>query len=338
MTPAASPDLSVVIASYNARATISECLESLQRQRTSRPFEIILVDSGTDGTGSLVEQRFPEVRLLRSRTRRYCGDARNIGISEAKGDIVAFLDADCTAHEDWVDRVLRAHASHHGAVGGSILNSEPCNAVGWAAYFLEFSEWMPATPRGTKEDVAGANMSYDIGLLKQTGPFIEGTYCSDTEFHWRMVAGGDFIRFDPSIRVTHRGIDTWPIYLRHEFFHGSCFARVRSRRLGRGLRTLHALGLPLLPAVLLFRIASRNVRNPVYLGNFIRSLPALVPGLMSWSLGESFGYLSKEGRRGSRSRPRPRRAEQSKTRRGPWLHARSEQAGPRRSRSDPAEP
>ena len=76
--------LSVIIASYNSEKTIEDCLKSLENQKTDKNFETIVVDSSTDGTATFVEKRFPDVRLYRFSERKFCGDARNFGISLAK--------------------------------------------------------------------------------------------------------------------------------------------------------------------------------------------------------------------------------------------------------------
>ena len=108
------PELSIVIASYNARWSIATCLDSLRLQKTSRTFETILVDSSTDGTGDLVRQRYPEVKLITSTSppfsRRW---ARNLGIIVAQAKIIAFLDADCFVEPSWVDAILESHRTPH---------------------------------------------------------------------------------------------------------------------------------------------------------------------------------------------------------------------------------
>src|ERR1051325_3213870 len=89
-----APHLSVVIASYNSRRTIARCLESLEAQ-TYGDFEIVVVDSSSDGAARAVEERFPDVRLVTFPTRKFPGDARNAGVRAARGEIIAFIDADC---------------------------------------------------------------------------------------------------------------------------------------------------------------------------------------------------------------------------------------------------
>jgi glycosyltransferase involved in cell wall biosynthesis len=110
MSRSGSPDLSIIIASYNARRTIEMCLDSLRLQKGSRTFETILVDSSTDGTADLVRQSYPEVRLLISTSRLFCGSARNAGLKVARAPIIAFLDADCFVEPGWVDAVLAAQS------------------------------------------------------------------------------------------------------------------------------------------------------------------------------------------------------------------------------------
>jgi len=172
---AVDPTVSVIIPSYQARETIRDCLQSLRSQNFVGDFEVILVDSSHDGTHRLVEREFSEVRITHFEKRKYCGDARNVGISVARGKIIAQIDADCRAAPEWIERIIKAHESEYPAIGGAIANGNPESMVGWAAYFCEYSQWMPEQSAGWMLDIAGANMSYKRGLLQRYGPFIEGT-------------------------------------------------------------------------------------------------------------------------------------------------------------------
>lgn len=287
--------VSVVIASYNARRTVARCLDSLRRQTTTASFEVIVVDSSFDGTAEAVRDGFPEVRLIHSARRLHCGDARNRGIGVARGAIVAFMDADCVASRTWVEEILRAQDAHPGAVGGAIANLEPSGAVAWAAYLLEFNRWMPGLPPRWLDDMAAANISYQRRLLDELGPLIEGTYCSDTELHWRMARRGQRIRFCPEIVVHHDSIGRLGAFLSHELMHGRSFARVRvaHRGLSRSRRLAHAASVVLLPLLLGARLARRVARSDVARRHVLRSLPALVAGLCAWSAGECVGYLGR---------------------------------------------
>jgi glycosyltransferase involved in cell wall biosynthesis len=286
--------LSVVIASYNAERTIQRCVRSLMRQATDEGFEIIVVDSSSDRTAELIAEEFPQVRLYRFVDRKFCGDSRNIGVSVARSDIIALTDADCTTSETWVDQILRAHRSPDLAIGGAIANAEPSGLVGWAAYFCEFSRWMPGSEPRWLDDIAGANMSYKKNAFDTYGPFVGGTYCSDSEFHWRLGRGGHRLRFVPQIIVSHHSIENLGEFLRHEFEHGRCFAHVRVQ--GQGFSTLTRLAYvllsPLIPLKILLKTVVNNTTNRVYLVHFLKALPLVALGIVSWSAGELVGYCA----------------------------------------------
>ncbi len=286
------PQLSVIIASYNSKKTIGDCLLSLQNQTCNKDFEVIVVDSSTDGTAEIVAERFPGVELIGFPERKHAGSARNAGIERSRGDIIALIDADCTADGSWVDEILKAHRSEHLAIGGVIDNANPGSLVGWASYFCEFTRWMPGTARGMLKDIAGANMSYKKKVFDEYGGFLEGTYCSDTELHWRLARDGRPLRFVPAIRAYHRNIEGFGEFIRHEYYHGWCFARVRTRfdNFSALKRYFYASCFPFLAAKILLTSAFINLGNRRYLWQFLKSLPLLAPGIVSWSLGECVGY------------------------------------------------
>lgn len=290
-----NPDLSVIIASYNSGNLLKECLDSLQNQRTEKTFEIVVVDSSPNGLTVGIGEKFPEVKWYQFPERKFCGDARNFGFSVARGEIIAFIDADCRADQNWADQILETHRSPYLAIGGAIANGNPQSITGWAAYFCEFSQWMPNTPSKPLRDIAGANMSYKRKAFEIFGPLIEGTYSSDTEFHWRLVRNGHYLQFVPSIIVFHHNIDRFWNFLRHEFDHGKFFSKVRvlEQKFSIWRRTVFILISPLLPILLFYRTVRRVFKNRIYLKQFLCSFPLVFLGLSAWSFGEFLGYNSK---------------------------------------------
>jgi glycosyltransferase involved in cell wall biosynthesis len=106
-----SPRLSVVIPAYNAATTIRSAVASTLNQ--TRPvLEVIVVDDGsTDGTAAAVSAlRDPRVRVV-SRANGGPSAARNAGIAEARGDLVAFLDSDDLWLPGYAERAVTALSS-----------------------------------------------------------------------------------------------------------------------------------------------------------------------------------------------------------------------------------
>ncbi|MBN1671850.1 MAG: glycosyltransferase [Kiritimatiellae bacterium] len=97
MSDSRPPFVSVVMPAYNAAATIAEALRSVLAQ-TFRDFEILVVDdASTDGTFDIAQRtvsHYPAARILRLEVNSGPAAARNRGIREAKGEWIAFLDAD----------------------------------------------------------------------------------------------------------------------------------------------------------------------------------------------------------------------------------------------------
>ena len=117
----AGKDISVVVPSYNSRTTIGRCLEALRGQRFDGEYEVIVVDSSHDGTGEHIEREFPWVKLIHLDERTLPGRARNVGVQEARAEIVAFTDADCVPAPDWLGRHRQAQR-HHEVVGLSLIH------------------------------------------------------------------------------------------------------------------------------------------------------------------------------------------------------------------------
>ncbi len=289
-------DISVIIACRNARRTIRACLDSLAAQRTASKFETIVVDSSTDGTDEIVRAEYAWVRLLHFETRKFPGDARNAGIREARGELLAFVDSDCVAAPDWLEQMAMAQRHSNTTVGGVVDNGARERWLDWAVYFCEFSQWMPPGRVSWMDDIPTCNLSFHRKLFDEFGPFREGIYCSDTALHWKLARAGRRARFVPTIQVAHHGLERLGAFFGHECFHGESFARlrVRERKFSQWRRWLYAGGAVLLPAVLWTRIAGRVLRNRRYGGEFALSTPLLVLGLAAWSLGEMRGYLGRD--------------------------------------------
>ncbi len=292
------PQVSVIVTTFNEEEGIADCLESLVRQATQAAYEIIVIDSSTDQTPAIVQANFPQVTFRHFAERKFCGDARNIGLTLAQGTIVAFTDGDCIVSPDWIDSILLAHQAAHLIIGGSIAAGPRQNWVGWAAYFAEFSHWLPGNPRRSVNDVAGANMSFKREAFTKYGPFLEGTYGSDTDFHWRSQQAGQSPFFEPAIKVRHNSINHWRNYLAHEIYHGWNFGVVRiyNRKFGLAQRLLYTIFGWLIPVKIFGMVLFNNVRNPIYFAQFIRALPPLVAGISCWSLGEVLSYAGLKRR------------------------------------------
>lgn len=94
--------VSVIVPVYNGEKYLSRCIDSILRQ-TLRDIEIILIDDGSkDNSGQIMadyQKRYPGIiKTIYNHINRTTGTSRNIGVSQAEGEYIGFVDAD-----DWID-------------------------------------------------------------------------------------------------------------------------------------------------------------------------------------------------------------------------------------------
>lgn len=105
-----TPEISVIIPVYNSQMHLKECLESLKKQSFS-DFEVIVINNGsTDDSGKIAKEfsdsdsRF---RLVQHNHGRQ-GEARNVGLDNASGNYIAFVDSDDTVLEHYLEKLHTA--------------------------------------------------------------------------------------------------------------------------------------------------------------------------------------------------------------------------------------
>ena len=116
------PLLSVIIPHLNQPEALTACLDSLKSQTVDRAaFQVIVVDNGSTELPRAVVERYPGTLLLQE-DKAGPGHARNRGVEAASGEILAFIDADCRAHPDWLKCALSAleAAPRRTILGGDV--------------------------------------------------------------------------------------------------------------------------------------------------------------------------------------------------------------------------
>lgn len=116
------PYVSVIVPVYNDRERLTRCLEALAKQTyPTDHYEIVVVDNGSDEPVQPLVQRFESV-ILGHESRPGSYAARNRGLEMARGDVLAFTDADCIPHPEWMEAGVRCltKTKDCGLVGGSV--------------------------------------------------------------------------------------------------------------------------------------------------------------------------------------------------------------------------
>src|SRR5687767_2070928 len=132
--PMNRPAITVVVPTRGRAAYLEVTLDSLKRQRTRIPYEVLVVDDGaTDATPEVAARH--GARLIRHGERRNANAARNTGVREAQADVLAFLDDDIFAPPGWLEALMAGVTRYPDAeaFGGPIrarLEGNPPRACG----------------------------------------------------------------------------------------------------------------------------------------------------------------------------------------------------------------
>ncbi|UCC61829.1 MAG: glycosyltransferase, partial [Anaerolineae bacterium] len=96
------PQASLVVLNWNGRQWLGECIPSLLALDYPA-YEIVLVDNGsTDGSIEFVRQHFTQVRLIANEENLGFSKGMNVGLQEAQGDVIVFLNNDLYDRPDWL--------------------------------------------------------------------------------------------------------------------------------------------------------------------------------------------------------------------------------------------
>jgi O-antigen biosynthesis protein len=120
-------DISVIIVNYNVKEFIQNLVHSIYKSAGNLSYEIIIVDNASsDGSVELITSLFPEIKLIANKENLGFGKANNLGIKEAKGDYLLFLNPDTIVREDTFIKMLEffRNVPDAGLAGCRILNPD----------------------------------------------------------------------------------------------------------------------------------------------------------------------------------------------------------------------
>jgi len=194
-------------------------LESLAHQTYTGAYEVFTVGQGV----SALDGRFPFLRTIDSPTPLNPAEARNRGARAARGAFLLFIDDDCQAEPDWIERnVAELDADPRvGAVGGRINGASGrfmarCTDIG--------NFWLQLGPRRKVEmpSLFSASLAIRRDLFEQLGGFDERLAVrEDTDLVRRARQIGHASLYEPAIRIRHdHRRSTFGAFLRYQYANG----------------------------------------------------------------------------------------------------------------------
>ena len=239
MNYATAPFVSVIIPVLNDAKRLRLCLQALEQQTYPKSsYEIIVVDNGSDATENIAEvvaQFSQAIAAYEAYPSSFA--ARNTGISLAKGEVIAFTDADCLPAIDWMEQGVSKLLSvpHCGMVGGrvDIFFKDATQATP-----VELYESITAFPQQDLVErhryAATANVFTFKRVIEQVGGF-EADLKSSGDIEWgqRIAAAGYSVVYADAAKVAHPARDSWTQLFKrtvrlaggiYDLYHRECYS------------------------------------------------------------------------------------------------------------------
>ncbi len=229
--------ISVIVAVKNGLPWLHEQLRALESQQCSAPWEIVVADNAsTDGTSAVVQSYATEDRRLRlvdASSVKGPAATRNLGVGAARGEILAFCDADDVVHPGWVESWLPALGEADVAAGRNdtwSLNGE--------------TPPRPAVPKpppqarqfGFLEAAGSGNMAVRRDAFESVGGFDEELLVGeDTDLCWRLQLAGHKFTIGEGV-ISRRERSGTVALLKRSIQYGRCGPILYRRYRSNGMR------------------------------------------------------------------------------------------------------
>ncbi|KXU91599.1 glycosyl transferase family 2 [Caballeronia megalochromosomata] len=220
-----TPLISIIIPSRDNGAVLSQCVQSILSGSSYRHFEIVVMDNGSrepDTVAQLLKLAAqPQVKVVPHDFPFNYSEINNVGVRQAKGDILMFLNDDTEViSADWLDRMAGyAQQVHVGAVGAKLIfpntrSVQHCGVVSLAAgpghaFFGTDADTPMSFGRNILEfnwlAVTGACLMIERAKFDACGGFDE-TFpiaYNDVELCFSLVEKGLYNVLCPSVELTH---------------------------------------------------------------------------------------------------------------------------------------
>jgi glycosyltransferase involved in cell wall biosynthesis len=217
-----SPLLSIIITAYTTERLndIYELLKSIKSQTYINTETIFVVERSTELLEKVNsyadEYNIPNLKILFNDGEPGLSAARNVGIKEASGDIIAFVDDDVLLYPDWAEKMIKAY--NDDSIIGVTGPAFPLWEDDSMAWFPQEFYWIISCTAWDAEDrikevrnAWGMNMSFNreafenAGLFSNEFGFHKGPIAEDNEFSMRTKEKtGKKIFYFPEVKLWHR--------------------------------------------------------------------------------------------------------------------------------------
>jgi glycosyltransferase involved in cell wall biosynthesis len=216
---------SVIVPFLNEEKYIQRCISSLLNQDFYKnQYELIFVDNGSTDASEEIVRRHPKILLLKEQeSGAYF--ARNKGLKIAKGEIIAFTDADCEVSGDWLSRIYEGIKK----TDAEIALGKCCFPRNSSIFLKMIEDYINARieyiiNKSPKRYYYGYtnNMAIKAEIFKKIGLFAELHRGADTEYVHRCILRipASKIVYFPEMKIIHLDVTNFRTQLKQQYIYG----------------------------------------------------------------------------------------------------------------------
>lgn len=241
--PAVRPEVSIVIPVMNRADELRRCLTSLkQLSYPQEKLQIIVVDDGSSDGSTGVAGEFGALVLPSGGVGRGPAAARNVGAASARGEILAFIDSDCSASRQWLDDLIPAfNDPAMAAVGGQVDGMCSESAVD------RYEAVMSSLSIGSRERIGNSgtdtfylpscNLLVRRSAFRSAGGFDDSMHVGeDVDLTWRLRDRRWSICYLPAGNILHEHRSTVRSFMSRRFDYGTSEGMLQILHPGRRKR------------------------------------------------------------------------------------------------------
>lgn len=221
-------DVSIIYVNYKTSSLIINSIESVKKRTTDIQYEIIVVDNASENHSlEIIQEAYPDVICIQANENLGFGRANNLGISQAKGDYIFFLNPDTVLINNAIKELFSfiKTSKKIGACGGNLYDENNIPTTSFSRYYPSFL-WellsifyispihfiYPASSYFNKENkpiavasIIGADLMIKRSVLDEVGYFSPEFFMNyeETELCHRIHKAKYKIYSVPSAHITH---------------------------------------------------------------------------------------------------------------------------------------
>ncbi len=290
--PEPSRRVAVIIAASDARGTVQASLGRFLEETSGRG-EVVLVDASRDETPEIAAKVFPSLRILTQRPGTLTPELWGVGLRATDAPLVAFSTAAMVPRSGWLDALIaRLDESGASAVGGPIEPAGSLALTDRAVYLLRYLNYWPPISRSFPPEPPGDNGLYRRPALMDMDAILDRGFW-EHEVSQILRDRGEILTMAESAGVVFHGGYSLGSALRQRHRHAVIHGAARACRMQATERLWRTAAAPIVPAVLLRRIARGLSARGQKLGPWLPALPRLMLLLAAWASGEARGTLRR---------------------------------------------